>query len=261
MPNSLIARPSVASLFVQSSFNDQLLSTATAFTVEHAGENFLITNWHVVAGRRPDTGQPLSNTAAVPDQLTLLVNVAGRLGSWIEVTLPLYDSAGVPVWFEHPEHGRQVDVVAIPFLADDGLTLYSHDPWSTEPDVAIGPSASVMIVGFPFGMTGGGALGIWVRGSVATEPDMNYGDLPCFLVDSRTRPGQSGSPTIAYYGSGMVPLADGGQAAFAGPVERFFGVYSGRVNDHSDLGFVWKSSAVREIIEGKCRGPAPAVAA
>jgi hypothetical protein len=80
---------------------------------------------------------------------------------------------------------------------------------------------------------------------------MDWNDLPVFLIDSRTRPGQSGSPVIQYSKGGAVPLADGSTGVFAGPVERLVGVYSGRINDQSDLGFAWKRTVVSDILDGK----------
>jgi hypothetical protein len=41
-----------------------------------------------------------------------------------------------------------------------------------------------------------------------------------------------------------------------GPYEEFLGVYSGRISEESDLGFVWKSSALREVIGGAVHGTA-----
>jgi hypothetical protein len=32
------------------------------------------------------------------------------------------------------------------------------------------------------------------------------------------------------------------------------GVYSGRINDQSDLGIVWKTSALKEILQNGVRG-------
>ena len=81
------------------------------------------------------------------------------------------------------------------------------------------------------------------------------GILPLFLVDSRTRPGQSGSPVIIYASGGMVAMENGDSAVFGGPVERLLGVYSGRVNDQSDLGFVWKVQVVIDIIAARARRP------
>jgi hypothetical protein len=45
----------------------------------------------------------------------------------------------------------------------------------------------------------------------------------------------------------MVGMDDGSAAAFAGPVARFIGIYSGRINDQSDIGIVWKAAAIRQL--------------
>ena len=34
------------------------------------------------------------------------------------------------------------------------------------------------------------------------------------------------------------------------PIHELVGIYSGRLNDQSDLGLVWRKSNIREIIEG-----------
>jgi hypothetical protein len=45
------------------------------------------------------------------------------------------------------------------------------------------------------------------------------------------------------------PISDGDERPTSGFAEEFLGVYSGRINAESDLGFVWRPSAVRDIIE------------
>lgn len=250
-----IARPSVASLVLQArASGGGVLGTATGFVVERHERPYLVTNWHVVSGRRPDTGVISSDTGGVPSELVVLHNVAGALGRWIPQVEPLYNANGIPRWQEHPTHGRAVDVVALPLTAVAGVDIHPHDPWTAGPGLTVAVASGVSIIGFPFGLTGGGGLGVWVRGWIATEPGHDRGDLPTFLVDSRTRRGQSGSPVIIYESGGAVPLASGGTAIFGGPVEQFLGVYSGRINDESDLGFVWKASAVREIIDSGVAG-------
>lgn len=233
--------------------NGHDLSSATGFVAVRNGSPFLITNWHVVTGRRPDTGKVLSATGGVPDELIIVHNVAENLGAWQPKLEPLYDADG-PLWLEHPTHGRTVDVVALPLTATESVAFFPHDPWDTKANLALRPAGSLSIIGFPFGLTGGGAFGIWVQGSVATEPCVDFNDLPCFLIDSRTRSGQSGSPVIAYHSGGAYTTADGGVVVSTGPTEQLFGVYSGRINDQSDLGIVWKVNAVREIIESGARG-------
>jgi hypothetical protein len=83
---------------------------------------------------------------------------------------------------------------------------------------------------------------------MATEPVADFADLPVSLIDCRSRQGQSGSPVISFRSGGMVAMSDGSSAAFAGPVWRFIGVYSGRLNAESDLGIVWKAAALTELI-------------
>ncbi|MDT4876033.1 hypothetical protein FQZ97_1114480 [compost metagenome] len=47
-------------------------------------------------------------------------------------------------------------------------------------------------------------------------------------------------------------MADGSQAMFSGPVLKFIGIYSGRINAESDLGIVWKASALNELVQSLC---------
>jgi hypothetical protein len=250
-----IARPSVASLLLQlRASTGAVIGTATGFVVERNGHRHLVTNWHVVSGRRGDTGAILSRTGAVPQDLVVLHNVAGTLGSWVPRVEPLFTPTGAPRWREHPIHGRTIDVVALELTTLAGVDIHPYDPWAAGPGLATAVASGVSIIGFPFGVTGGGGLGVWVRGWIATEPATDYNDLPCFLVDSRTRQGQSGSPVVIFESGGAVAMADGGTAIFGGPVEQFLGVYSGRINDESDLGFVWKASALRDIVGGGVAG-------
>lgn len=251
----VFARPSFASLPAGVCFGGTLLADATAFVVERGNRAHLITNWHVVTGRRPDNGAVLSSTGGVPDELVVLHNKKGALGSWIPKVHPLYDETKEPRWLEHPRYGRRVDVVALELSDRDGIDVHAYDLSAPGPGVAVGVAGGLSIIGFPFGVRGGGAMGVWVQGTVATEPSHDLDDLPCFLVDSRTRPGQSGSPVVVYHhAGGAVPMQDGYVSIFVGPVEQFVGVYSGRISDQSDLGFVWKASAVQEIVDNGVPG-------
>jgi hypothetical protein len=230
------------------------LGTATGFVVEDGRGTYLITNWHVVAGRHSTTGANLHPSGAWPDAVDIVHNVKGKLGVWHKVPEPLRDSGRQPLWYEHPTHGRKVDVVALPLTNLTDVDLHPHDASGGTHNFALGVSRGLSIIGFPFGMTGGGAFGIWVQGTIATEPEIDFNDLPCFLIDSRTRSGQSGSPVLFYSQGGMVPMADGGTSMFAGEVHKFMGVYSGRINEQSDLGLVWKARVVSEILAARQRG-------
>jgi hypothetical protein len=49
-------------------------------------------------------------------------------------------------------------------------------------------------------------------------------------------------------------MQGGGTTVFGGAVEQFVGVYSGRISDKSDLGFVWKAAALCEIVDSGVAG-------
>lgn len=148
---------------------------------------------------------------------------------------------------EHPTGGGNFDFVALPLSDTDGIDAFCYDPKHTGVNLMVGPSDVVSVVGFPFGLSTGGALAIWATGFVASEPFLS--NEPNFLIDCRARPGQSGSAVLSYSSGGAAATDDGGTSIFGGPVFRFLGIYSGRINDQSDLGIVWKASALQELVD------------
>lgn len=267
------ARPSWASLPIWPKFHGHTVGTdpcATGFVALRPNDDrrWLVTNWHVVTSKSPDTGQPLNKvTGFVPDELLIAHHFQDHPGAWVPVTEPLYDADGDPLWYEHPTHGRRVDVVALPITRTtaargEQIETYGHDPWredtleTLEGELPVDMGRPLSVIGFPFGNTGGGWLPIWIQGWVASEPAIDLHGLPLFLIDARTRPGQSGSPVIAYSPGPPTSLI-GAVSMSAAPVERFVGVYSGRLNDQSDIGRVWKRRALVEVIDGAQRGPLP----
>jgi hypothetical protein len=234
----------------------QPLASGTAFVLtDLGGTEWLITNRHNLAGRRSDTNELMSpKTGAVPDSVRIVHN-ARQLGSWTERIQPLYDKDKRPLWQEHPALGRTVDVVALPLMYDHTVALHPYTLADPGPDIALSTTTEVWVVGFPFGLTSGGFLALWTRGNVASELQIDFNEWPCFVIDARTRQGQSGSPVIYYSTSGLQQMAGGGAvlSAGGGPTQRLLGVYSGRLNEESDLGLVWRLDAVREVIEGGVR--------
>ena len=247
-PQISVAQPSVMSLLLQMSFDGQSLSSGTGFVCESRVGPCLITNWHNLTGCNAETGQPFSATGGIPNEVTILHNVRGRLGRWAPVTEPLYEGA-TPLWVEHPTLGSRGDLVALPLTKLDDVQLYAYDLEGPGHDIAVGPTSVVSVVGFPFGEAAGGSLAIWATGFIASETDVDYNKLPLFFIDCRSRPGQSGSPVIAYRELGQtVALQDGGTVVYDQAVWRLLGIYSGRVNEQSDLGLVWKTSAIRDLV-------------
>jgi hypothetical protein len=243
---------SVKALLIMMKFDHTRISSGTAFVVQSPRGPVLITNRHNVTGRHQETGDLLDKKhGAIPNTVEVVHPVKGMLGrNWQGRDEPLFNTDGSPRWIEHPKYGANADLVALPLTQFQDVELVPFDPASPGPDIAIRPTSMVSVIGYPFGLlTGGLPLGIWAAGFVASEPDVDtYGGMPTMLIDCRTRQGQSGSPVLAFREGGAVSMSDGTTALFGGPVQRFLGIYSGRVNDESDLGIVWKASAIAELV-------------
>ncbi len=242
-----VSQKSIQSLFIEMRFQGQSLAKGTAFIVNSRIGPLLITNRHNVTGRHQDTNQPLSPHGGVPNEIVVTHNHASP-GHWIKTVEPLLDGEK-PRWIEHPTFGPKADFVALPLTRLEDARLYPYDYSSTESDIKIGPTEIVSVIGFPFGMSGGGSLAIWATGFIASEPEIDIDGLPIILIDCRTRKGQSGSPVVAYRSGGAVAGPGGGVKLFHRPVSRFIGIYSGRINKDSDLGRVWKASAIAELVQ------------
>lgn len=246
-PQINIAEPSVRSLLIELRVNGQALSTGTGFIAIAPRGPVLITNRHNVTGRHQETGQPLAANAGIPDSVAIMHNRQGNLGQWVFRVEPLYDPAGQAFWMEHPTLGPAADFVALPLTQLVDVELRSYTLGVGDPQIVVAPSEIVSVVGFPFGLTAGGCLAIWATGFVATDPDVDYGNLPLFLIDCRSRQGQSGSAVIAHRTGGAVNTQQGLMVG-VGVQTRFLGIYSGRVNAQSDLGYVWKANAIRDLV-------------
>ncbi|MCA9769714.1 MAG: trypsin-like peptidase domain-containing protein [Gemmatimonadetes bacterium] len=233
------------SLLIRPTFGDTTLSQATGFTVAIGEKHYLVTNWHVVTGRNADTGKVLSQSAAVPDRLQVVFHSNKGVGQWVLKEVALTEENGAPLWLEHPK-GREVDVVMIPIPLAPDASYYPLDLALARADVLVEPAMSVSIIGFPLGLTAHAAWPIWKTGHIASEPEIDFADLPCFLVDATTREGMSGSPVILRFWGGF-PKRDGSRV-IGGSVTSFLGIYSGRLDAGSEIGRVWRPEVLKEIV-------------
>jgi hypothetical protein len=223
------------------------IGTATGFLAASARGPVLLTNYHVVSSLRPDNQQPVAAGALPPDEIEVFHNYAGRPGAWFSTIEPLYGPAG-KLWVEHPKHGRKADIVALPLTNLANVAVLDY-PLNGYPAIACGPAEMVSVLGFPFGKSSGFVFPIWATGFVASEPQIDYEYMPVFLIDCRSRPGQSGSPVIAYR-TGAYSVETGAVVQGAmGVAFRLLGMYSGRINVESDIGMVWKLSAIEELVK------------
>ncbi len=238
---------SASSLRVQTMVNGIQLAIATGFIVASNARNYLITNWHVVTGRDPNTQKPLSDTAGIPDSIQINHHSIKGLGCWIETLEKLYCNEQ-PCWLEHP-YGPRVDVVALPLSKNENcVKVYPLNLSLADVDVIPVPAMSVSIIGYPYGLSTGGGWPIWKTGHIASDPDLDYDNLPAFLIDATTRSGMSGAPVVLRLSSGY--RTKGGANVLVGnPTTRFLGVYSGRIHGEAEIGRVWRPHLISEIIE------------
>jgi hypothetical protein len=273
-PNRLLNNLSVATVPLET-FTESGVSIEKAtgfFYKEQNGAIWLITNWHVVTNRIPL--QPRhSKTGAIPYILKIKLHQHRDDGGftlsdkWL-FSFQINDAEGNdPKWFEHPSLRYRFDVVAFPFsrqiqpLDKSHFFVLSEHPTFREdfyPEVMM----DAFVIGYPWAIDGGdGVLPIFKRGSVASEPSIDQGGLPRFLIDCRTAPGLSGAPVIASYsGLWSPPHLQGG--GMIGTVQNFVGCYSGRLetrgetqsDDVSELGIVWKREGIDAMISGGVLG-------
>lgn len=256
---------SVTALFVESMFNDEVLSSATAFCWSKPGFSppYLITNWHVVSGRNAETGKCMSKNLSVPNFLRIYTMPAGNSMQEYIYTIPLVieDKCW---WFEHPR-GRAVDVVAVPLMfVPDTDPKYSSYPININPNVCYAPimtavASEIFILGYPNGIRHKPWFPIWKRGTIATEPHIDFNGLPLFLADATTRSSMSGSPVLQvsynYYES-----ESGGVVRNGLTNVKLIGIYSGRIDsirysdskifEGSELGRVFRIGVIDEILSG-----------
>lgn len=248
--------PTMKSLFIEMFLGELPLATGTAFLAARGRDSHcaLITNRHNVTGRHQDSDRCLHSQDAVPDAIVIHFHQAGtEPGAWTPIRLPLYRIDGAPYWIEHPELGAAADLVALNLRWGADIVKYPYylDGDLDHASLAVGPAETVSVIGFPFGLSSKMRYPVWATGFLAQELSLVTLDHPIFLIDCRTRVGQSGSPVIAYRPGGHRSIKDGRQSTrlSADTVWEFLGIYAGRVNAESDLGRVWHRSAVEAVFD------------
>lgn len=254
LTDPVLELPSLAAQYIEVlTPTGSTLSHATGFFVRDAdGLAYLATNRHVVTGRDQFTGKELSDIGGTPSALRVSVLMEGREAQWTQAVVRLGDPEGRPMWREHPQHGAAVDVIAVPLLVDEANDGVDINSLPLAPGIAqLELTTAVYVVGFPVGfdpLRAPGAIGVWTRGTIAWHPRLDWNQLPSFLLDARTRKGQSGSPVIFYADKFTAFFGSNGDVR-TGPAWSFVGIYSGRIDENSDLGIVWKRQALQQIIE------------
>jgi len=247
--------PTLKSLYIEMYFGSTRLSsgTATLVALDKESDVVVVTNRHNVTGRNQQSGKCLDKNLAEPDHIVIYFLKPHTVpAEWIQIRLPLYRPDGTPFWVEHPRLKGKADIVGLNLKwgADVFLYTYYLRTQHDRANMIVGPAETVSVIGFPFGEKSSGFHPIWMTGFLAQDLCFVTPDDPVFLIDCRTRQGQSGSPVIAYRPNGYRHLVDGQlrTTLTTEPKWEFLGIYSGRVNAESDLGMVWHISAVEELV-------------
>lgn len=249
---------------------DVFLGAGTGFLVGVPDDFWLVTARHVVSGRNAETNELESDKGFWPDYLRVRFARQGEGGGFepVDQEVALYadvDEDEVPLWRSPAQRRVDVAAVRIGSVPEGAVDAFLPIGWPTVRDLYpearranAGADADVdlplrvmdrlYVLGFPFGDTGSWPFAVWTVAPVASEPMAQWNGLPCFLLDSRTRRGQSGSPVMMHIRPGEMVFAGGGVYAHEEWVTALVGVYSGRINEDSDLGMVWTTEVLEEIL-------------
>jgi len=246
-------------------FDNEKLSTATGFFWRHEGRVLLITNWHVLSGREPKTGQPKSKDGALPNFIEFHFRIKENLNLVAFVNFSLHDSDGKNVWMQCAKYGQKLDIAFLDLTETINEISKTHNVNSMPTcvndlyeglDMKLYLGSDVFITGFPLGLIKTDVFPIWKRGSIATEPHFPVDGLPCFLVDATTKEGMSGAPVLART---FNLVESGGSISLGGGTHtQFLGVYSGRYvgadATEAHLGIVWRAEALEEALKNPTQG-------
>lgn len=241
---------------------------ATGFLYQRYGTLWLITNWHVVSGRHAETKELLIDQQW-PVSMKYRVSVKNLPDiTMANVEQEMYSSMDSPNWLVHPKLLDDVDVVAIriPPNIHDVLTEMQNrmgasariavinDPEYIRDEMDIRATDDVAIGGYPRALQQENDFPIWKRAMIASEPDYDYFGLPRILIDGATRQGMSGGPVLSFSKFGRYLKYPNTIVDNVNSVAKLVGVYSSRVariEQEAEFGYVWKSSVIDEIIDGK----------
>jgi len=267
------------------------LSIGSGVIYQHGSDYYIVTAWHNLAGRHSETLRPLSKKLAIPDNVVVNLAVSIPWGGMVtrhSIIIPLVDEEK-SLFYVHPENWPRVDVAAIPF--DPKATFLSELYLSTGEfrDIAFSPimemqgagttdicpvqkylvpsadvigkwfetvevTEEVFIPGYPHNVKDYYAQPIWKRATIASSVQHGWNREPKFLIDSASKSGMSGSPVLYYSPNGRVQIL-GSTYQFDQDVAILAGIYVGRIGVQGELdpqiGTVWNSSVIDEIIEAK----------
>lgn len=140
--------------------------------MEKDGAHFILTNYHVVSGRRSTDNSIISKTGGVPTHLRCRFH-GQKMGVWKQKIIPLIGENNQPVWLNDPINNSDLfklaDVAVIPLEVPGDILVY---PVSIDESDKIrsAPCCQTTVIGDPGGKSSYKYFPIWVTGYIASEP-------------------------------------------------------------------------------------------
>lgn len=228
---------------------------ATGFLYAGSGATrWLVTNWHVVTGRRPDDpGALLDQTPESPRWLRFSVEDPRGAGRQ-EMELALYDGGG-PTWIES-DREQGVDLALIRLSDQPRFSLPLSQTFAPNSTKKLEPGLDVVIVGHPFELGKHSPSAIWKAAMVASDQDTIEGGTPWILLDAPGVPGMSGSPVYRRVAEDVSLAGDKKRGRL-----ELLGVYAGAVGHKAlkdlRLGRAFPIALVENLLRRHERGNNP----
>lgn len=192
---------------------DKYLGAGTAFHYrDKEGGSWLVTNWHVLTGRRPDDpGMLLSQSPQSPYRIEVIYP-SKTVGAFLNpVVLDIYQN-GAPIWREKLLE-KGVDIAAIPIRPPDAAGAVFVQDFSSDDAISVEPGIDMVIIGYPFEQSSEMPFPIWKKAMIASEPAYTVLGQLHVLLDTAGMPGMSGAPV--YTISSGVAVTEAQRDSFA----------------------------------------------
>lgn len=248
-------------------FNSTVLAIGTGVLYEKDDQHYIVTAWHNVTGRHPETMRCLSENGGIPNNILATMAQTVRTAQSavtvrLSIELPLQDEDKA-LFYIHPSNWPRVDVVAIPFdpeapqiaeayvstgetrrfqtqLSSRNASGVTTSIWPIQkyllPDADIaqqwlenvGETEELFIPGYPHNVHDYYAQPVWKRATIASSVQLGWNQERKFLIDCASKSGMSGSPVFYYNSNGVVRIK-GMTHYFQQDAAILAGVYVGRL--------------------------------
>jgi hypothetical protein len=255
---------SCCSVFVESIVETPSGPTAFGFATGFlyagpAATRWLVTNWHVVTGRRPDEpGALIGGKPQSPSWLRFTVEDPRGSGRQ-QMEVALYDIEG-PVWIEGDREGG-LDLALVRLFEAPRFPLPLTQTFARNSSAPLQPGTDVVLIGHPFMLGVHANSPIWKGAMIASEPGSLASGRPWILLDAPGVPGMSGSP-VYRRSTGSMPSLGEPLMPVGQEVElELLAIYAGAIGERSlqelRLGRAFPVSFVERLLSSGERGHNP----